>query len=471
MRRSLHKLIPGRRKDQNGAMTASVKVASTTAASKYLEKKMYDIENADMHSRTLSYWRLKDPQIVSALQQFCEKDDDNSNLNDKEMTELLLEETSLLADRLNKYMAEQERYNTFFEQNIEQQNTNSTKMSTTTYDFYASKLTRAKNEKVVAIVFGGKASEHGRSIPELLVEKLSETCVQVYTVSRSESKPTKNVQHFQNQKLTEESQQGVMGFIDVINKAIKDYFSPNQDRTLEIYFTMGLYRGTDHPFQQNLQSAKNFSEALVQTLSQRTDDIKWRVILTGTDATLPSTHPVPIVEFNNVSPVTTHALRILSYKITKDNYIYAMSKIGQFYIVGAVIANIHNINTNTDILDAVEKITQHIAATGNDGIYHPENDNIITMSELDELSLAWTDTVQPSIASHLAVANGLTILYTGPHCRFWAEEAVSKRHEDNEFGSVRASVVHQVIDSMDCSMSLTMGARCHLRHTINDSKR
>lgn len=224
---------------------------------------------------------------------------------------------------------------------------------------------------------------------------------------------------------------------------------------------MGLYRGSDYPFRQNLQSAKNFSQALSQTLSQH--KIEWKVILTGTDATLPSNHRDTIVEWNNATdiPASTHQLQIKSYKIRDDNYIYAMSKLGQFYIVADAISTMQNINTG---LSAVaKKIAKHIFAAGHDGSYDPNNDNIIPKSELDYLSIAWFGTVQPSLLPHLVVANGLTILYTLPHCKYWVEEAVSKRHED-KFDSIKAHVIHEVVDSMDCAMSTSMGNKCHLRH-------
>jgi len=449
---------------------------TTTVTSDYLQQMIQNIKKEKI--KTLAYWRVQNPEIVSALEDFCNLGEDNrveSNVTDEERIKVLMEETQTLFDHLNPIMAKQENSVKFFpEQQIEQQQNDS--LSETSVGHIGDK-------DIVAIMFGGKEANPARSLSEVLVDKLSQTCVHVYTVSRSNVIPTKsNITHIQTHELAEDSEAGVKAFADVITQAINDYFSRdsndtkhesesnNRVKTLVIYFTMGYFKG-NNPSQKNIILAKNFSNALSQVLSSTNTsptgnnwgkDLKWKVIVTGTDATLPSQTPDRIADWRPEQKLT-----IPSYRIMKYNYVYALSKLGQYYIIATTISTILNTYQPKRISEIVENITQNIVAAGSDMMYNEENVGVnkyISMPELDDISFLWTDAVQPSILSHLAVVTDLTIMYTPLHCKTWVPEAVAKRHDNDEFhGSIRSNIIYQVVQRLKNAISLDMAARCHLK--------
>lgn len=230
-----------------------------------------------------------------------------------------------------------------------------------------------------------------------------------------------------------------------------------------MYFTLGCFKEKE-AFKKNMMSAKSFSKALIQTFSEGNKDINWKVVITGTDATLPSTHESITMKWGE------HKLEVPTYKISDCNYVYAMSKLGQFYTIANAVSTIHNIEqpNNVTMTDIVKKITRHINAAGDIMEYHKGNDaanNIIHMADLNEISVLWTNIVQPSIDSHLVVANGLSILYTPLHLH-WVQEAIDecRKHNNKYGGSIKAFITHQVVETMSNAVSISFGADSHVKH-------
>jgi len=301
-----------------------------------------------------------------------------------------------------------------------------------------------------------------QSISEKLVDKLAKTCKHVYTVSRSGSEaldPVTNITHIQSQDLMEGTEASVKYFADIINTSIDEHFSPqsSDNKILVMYFTLGCYLAKEG-FQKNIRAAKSFSEALMQTFSGKNAHVEWKVVITGTDAIFPSTHPVTTMEWEE------HTLKVPTWKIAEDNYVYAMSKLGQFYTLANAISTIHNIEPGAvNLVDIVGRITQHINAAGDVMEYNPKQDSVLLMSELDKISKSWTDTVQPALKSYLTVANGLSILYTPLHLHF-VDEAIDGCKENDDYGgSIKAYIVHQLVFFMQNAVSIGFGANSHVK--------
>lgn len=483
--------------------------ASVRDASKALKDMKGDINNAK--EKTLAYWRVKsDGKIIEALEDFCRGDE--KKLKDEEETiNHYTKKTTNLFYKLNIIMAEQERGVSFLPQQefIDMRApdrefctfhhcslTRSIRSSISDRDFrnLSSNGSSSMNlstldldREVVAIVFGGKEVDPPLSLSENLVKTLSESCEHVYSASRSAVKSkNKKITHFQEKDLCDKPQKGVQGFVNVIETCIKEYFPPqlkntkHKERVLVMYFTLGFHKGQDI-FNANLRCAKNFAQALSMTLSLRSD-IKWKVIVTGTDATQLSNKKNITVEWERESAsssgeniVNSEKLTIPSYKIGKWNYVYAMSKLGQFYIIADAVATFpigkgickkELEDKNVNLSEVVKKITRHVELAGDKSMYDETIENIISMEELDKISSDWTNLVQPLLATHLQVAIGLSILYTPLHCRNWVTQAVKSSNEDKEKygGSVRAHIVFEIVKRLSNAISTDMGTRCHTFH-------
>lgn len=463
----------------------------------------------DADEKTPAYWRIKyDNKIVLALQEFCtEKDKDDGTSDDAERINFLTKRTLDLFHLLNDIMSEQECAVTFLPQQKKFNERSSilgrTEPTKNIMRFCATTFfNNFKNvdREVVSIVFGGKEANPAQSLSEELVKTLSETCLHVYTISRSDMKPTKkNITHFNNQNLCEDSKEGVEGFVEVMEACIKKHFSSDSSKkknVLSIYFTMGYHKGRD-VYNANLRSANNFAKALQETFSAASGkNIKWKVILTGTDATRPSysgdttavwprdmtaspsdtyaDHPGTTVEkeTNQVEKIT---LTVPLYKIHKYNFVYAMSKIGQFYTIADVVANLtikpavykqSQKERDINLSETVQKITSHIRKAEENGVYDEKAKNIISMDDLNTISSDWTKKAQPLVSTELAVATDLSILYTPLHCRSWVTQSLkdSREHKDKYGGSARAHIVFQIVKRLANAISTDMGTRCHTVH-------
>jgi hypothetical protein len=110
-------------------------------------------------AKTLVFWRLGNPKIVQALQEFCT----GPEWNEADGQQVHLDQVQELFDRLNPLLSEQEQGSGKFVGSGRQATSNA-----------------------FPDVFGNKCTATvPRSISETLVAKLSATCVRVYTASRS----------------------------------------------------------------------------------------------------------------------------------------------------------------------------------------------------------------------------------------------------------------------------------------------
>jgi len=493
--------------------TGSTPKPPAVAALKALREMVSGILNAD--KKTLAYWRIKyDDKIVPALRDFCEEDDkDDDASNDNERIDFLTTRTLELFHLLNVIMSEQERDVTWLPQHkkFNERSSSLGRSALPTVNIMRfcpitfSKNFNNEDKNIVSIVFGGKEANPALSLSEDLVKTLSKTCLHVYTISRSDMKPKKkNITHFNNKNLCEDSKEGVQGFVEVMEASIKNHFCSTcseKESVLSIYFTMGYHKGRD-VYNANLRSANNFAKALQKTFSVASrKDIKWKVIVTGTDATRPSdsknttaTWPRHMTASSSDTytdhPATTGEkekyqlekmkiekleLIVPLYKIHKYNFVYAMSKIGQFYIIADAVAKLtikpavykqSQKERKLNLSGTVEKITRHINKAGDNGVYDETLNNIISMSDLDKISSDWTNKVQQLVSTELAVATDLSILYTPLHCRNWVTQSLKDSKEDKVKygGSVRAHIVCQIVKRLANAISIDMGTRCHTVH-------
>lgn len=398
----------------------------------------------DEETKDLRYWRMQDSNIVNALEDFCEEEYNDGN----EGRDSLKKETQVLFDNLNRLMDVQEQSVKFFpEQKLIER-----------------EIRHGSESEVVSIVLGGKKAVPAESISEKLVDKLAKTCKHVYTVSRSGSEAMDldpNITHIPSQHLMDGTEASVEGFIDIINLSIDEHFPPHvENKMLVMYFTLGCYLAKEG-FQKNIRAAKSFSEALMRTFSVKNKHVDFKVVITGTDAIFPSNHPLTIMEWEEHERKVQ--LKVPTWKIADDNYVYAMSKLGQFYTLADAISTIHNIKLDINLGDIVERITQHINVAGDVMQYNENQENVILMSELDKISEGWTDTVQPALNDYLTVANGLSILYTPLHLHF-ADEAIDECEEDDEYGgSIKAHIVYFLVFFMQNAVSIGFGANSHVK--------
>ena len=252
---------------------------------------------------------------------------------------------------------------------------------------------------------------------------------------------------------------------------------------LVFYFTLGQHKG-HNPFVRNLRAAENFAEALQSQMSSplsSTPNIPihhgWRVVLTGTDATLPSTHPdgkisIPTEKTQNKGEMFEE-FTIPSYKIMKYNYTYAMSKLGQYYIIANAIAKIVVVDMEAeewiqDMETVIKKIKNHVQAAGEDGNYHEEYEEIIaddvdpqknriTMAELDRISTKVNTLIIPKLKPYLAIAEGISICYTPLHASPWTEQAIKQEEMDP-----KAFVLDQIVKRFKNAVSIENAVISHL---------
>ena len=185
-------------------------------------------------SCTLSYWRLTDPVIWKAMEDFASapdwpyKVDDNdaggeTNSHNSSLEEACRQEVQVLFNRMNKAMAEQERRDLFPKEAEEEP-------LLPTADQWS-------------VVFGGKFAKQPCSIAEKLVDLLltsANDAARVYTVSRTptpqstadqnsgtkECGPPSNVIHFAKQNL-DKLKGGREEFEQVLNRVVDDWEKVN----------------------------------------------------------------------------------------------------------------------------------------------------------------------------------------------------------------------------------------------------
>ncbi|CAB9506282.1 expressed unknown protein [Seminavis robusta] len=404
----------------------------------------------ETNSCTLAYWRFKQPDVLQALEEFAKSQDWNRETADKEAC---IREVQDLFTKMNKGMVQQEKES-----------------------LWRDDQGPSPCAKQWSVVFGGKWAERPCSIAEQLVDLLWNAGkeARVYTVSRStqinwEAQPD-NVKHFPKLNL-EEAKVGKGEFEDVLNKVFDDYdaaFASNGQEDKEkvpivLYFTLAKHKGNNLPFQRNIQSANNFVQALESVVPSRlvAKNIPWKVVVTGTDATCPSTQ-----QDKDLGMVEGVATTAPTYRVLPHNTVYAASKLCQFYSIAASVAKM----TQTDVkplassreghdgsLTAIDKQLQNfVFSAGANGAFQ-END-YLDAKELDEVSLYWTDVAEPSLKKHLQTAKGISICYTPLHRDPWTEMGLDKTKTD----SPKKIVIDNVMWRLRNGISIDRAARAHL---------
>ncbi len=436
-----------------------------TFAEERLEELLSGILQNQSSPKTLAYFRLSSPAIIQDLENFATA----SNIKKRPLLEQVLD----LFQQLNLHMAEQER------------------SCPTWGDFFApskaisvnsSQVTKATRSALqihspieISVVFGGKFSRNPASISEQLVSKLVLRSQTVYTVSRSTCKesdlPT-NVKHIskKNLDIVDDSSDtgsnvGTDEFYDVMSMAKEEWLKSSDDqhstnlptkKMLVLYFTLGQHKGVN-PFVRNLNSAENFHRALLKLLScpifvrstsseTNTHDRDWRVVVTGTDATLPSTHqPFKMtmsMKKNDVAVPTVFT--VPTYKIGTNNFVYAMSKLGQFYWIANAVARLlvlqkddkkrhEYLKIARKTEDTFRRIRNHVKDAGEDGAYKGTDTgekngtigNSISMEELDSISFKMSALVEEvCLRDHFRIAEQISICYTPLHAKPWTQDAI-----------------------------------------------
>lgn len=366
--------------------------------------------------QTMAAWRLGDERIRKLLEDFAAKDDWAEYSE-----EVQYEVQTTLFLPLNSLMWEQEVL-------IEPELLKSVEKSE---DFVDS----------LPIIFGGKFAPEPWSISERMVELLSTNGESVITVSRSEVTNTPSgVTHISKRCLDQPG--GEAEFRSVIEEGLKH----EKPRTV-FYFTLGQHKGVD-PFNRNVVAAQNFATALTELTAKI--GTQFKVVITGTDATLPSDHDDSTLE------VDDKTYDIPKYKIMIYNFVYAMSKLCQFYIIADAI-NVMLETRDSKLVDDIAKMKAGVQAAGENGTYDEANG--VSLQELDRISAMWPSIVK-SLSTHLKVAAGISICYTPLHRQPWTQASFVKSDAESH-GSPRGYILQQVIRRMKNAISVDKAARTH----------
>jgi hypothetical protein len=418
---------------------------------------------------TLSYWRFQSPEIWQALVDFASSQDWNYDDYDENKCR---QEVQVLFTRMNQGMKAQEHTL-----------------------IWCPSTVRVPNVQW-SVVFGGKWADVACSIAEQLVDLLLSAegggDSRVYTVSRTPTcgdpshKPPSNVVHLP--KLNLELDDGPQEFEDVLNRVIDDwekehYFTnngtsnsstttttttsttpPTTTKTpIVFYFTLAKHKGNNLPFQRNIQAVNSFVVALYKVVPSRliAKGIPWKVVITGTDATNPSTQEDPTLTVDGV-PTTTPKYKIVTY-----NTVYAASKLGQFYAVAAAVQKMTQIPVlpplesnrpdNDGSLEAITKqLEDFVKHSGANGTY--QENPYLTDKELDAISNYWTQVVEPALSQNVQTAKAISICYTPLHRDPWTTMCLTDRSQE----SPKKFMIQNILWRLKNAISIDRAARAHL---------
>ena len=172
----------------------------------------------------------------------------------------------------------------------------------------------------------------------------------------------------------------------------------------------------------------------------------WRVVLIGTDATLPSTHPDTKLDLGESGEFT-----IPTYKILKYNYVLPCPNwVNTTLRPRQLPCNRPDIVEQTAVV--ISKIQEHVQITGEDGTYRKETD-IIPMKEFDEISRQ-VMSIEAELQDHFWIAKGISICYTSLHAKPWTEQAKSA-------ASPKAYILEQIARRLKNAVSIEQAASCH----------
>lgn len=374
-------------------------------------------------TKTLAYWRLKNAEVEHALTDFCLWEEPTN-------ADEAFEQTLALFENLNQSFAYQEEENDNF-------------------PFFNKPFFVDQNQ--IPIVIGGKPASPPKSISEMLVKILADNCSSVYTVSRSKVS-SERLLHFDTQGLDEKD--GIQNFSEIFSRISDTYHPPkSENRTHALFFTLGSHKG-QNAFRRNLQSAHNLALAL-----QNSKDFKWtQIVVTGTDATLPSDHMK-----ENVICSDGTMLTIPSYKISEYNFVYAMSKLGQFLILAEAVAKLtENISLPVEYMaflkQKIPRIWANVMEAGDNAMYQIEKENdeaYISMKELDIISTRFTKDILPLLKDNFRIASDISICFTPLHAKPWSEICITQK-------SPKCYILEQILRRLKNAISIQQAARYHL---------
>jgi len=431
---------------------------------------------------TLAVWRLSNKRLCDTLTEFAV----NTNDDDDKDYAKLLEHTQELFRNVNVILAEQER-----------------EYKACNFALSFSSRMKPTRKDEFSVVFGGKYTDQPGSITETVVSKLVKDNPRVYTVSRSEipsSALPNNVTHISCKNLFRHGlAKGEM--LNVLNTARDEWQRSYSESTkLVVYFTLGFYKG-ENPFVKNMYAAGDFRDALLESF-RGLKPHSWRVVFTGTDATRPSTYEDDtfLWEENNI---VQRSLTIPTYKIMERNYIYAMSKLGQFYLVASAVAQLlKRTDINNKLMPTIKKLQKNvkIAKEGNNSYEYlvlnsvpllkkkktkrmilngfrlvrllrkskkKRNDSVrlskhsnTLIEDLNTISENIEDIVMDSssLRDHFMITDGISICYTGLHSKPWTKEAVTT--DDPRF-----FILKQIVTRLKNAESIEQAAALHFPAT------
>eukprot|EP00548_Thalassiothrix_antarctica_P014005 CAMPEP_0194169034 /NCGR_PEP_ID=MMETSP0154-20130528/3752_1 /TAXON_ID=1049557 /ORGANISM="Thalassiothrix antarctica, Strain L6-D1" /LENGTH=613 /DNA_ID=CAMNT_0038880265 /DNA_START=78 /DNA_END=1919 /DNA_ORIENTATION=+ len=421
---------------------------------------------------TLVLWRLSNEKIFKVLKDFaCSSDKNDRNF------EILLPQTQVLFNHLNSRLAEQERDNRYFSSTL-------------------SNLNSPRNDEF-SVVFGGKYVTKPVSISGNLVSRLLKDNAFIYTVSRSKphDNAPKNLIHMQSKNLTDDKL-GKEEFLKVLNMA-RDKWEKSFPKTkMVLYFTLGFYKG-ETSCETNLVTARNFQEALVESFTDL-DKKHWRVVVTGTDATRPNTSKGDTFDWkkDDTNNSESKKLVIPSYKLDRHNYFYALSKLGQFYIIASAVAQLTSATqkvkpTNEKFEPTIKKIEKYVELfktgcktfdllvkySSINNLVNPLNgahpkpsletdkteENVLEthanmlIAGLDDISKSFDHIMEEEffLRDYFMVAKGISICYTPLHATPWTEEAVKST------SCPRLFILKQLIPRLKNAISIEQAVALH----------
>lgn len=428
-------------------------------------------------SCTLSYWRFKDPAFWEAMEAFAKGADwscdaSNGSAKEGEEEEACRQEVQTLFTRMNKAMAAQE--GELLWPNNSNNNDNNSKSPPP-----------VPNPDQWSVVFGGKWAVQPCSISEQLVEMLRTSAAganndnndggaaRVYTVSRTttteDGQQPSDVVHFAKQNLDLDG--GAKEFEHVMNRVVDDWQAIHNQETgaqnpIVFYFTLGKHKGKNLPFQRNIQSANNFVQALETIVPTRliAKGIPWKVVVTGTDATNPSTQPDPTMTVQDVFTTAP------TYKMLPHNTVYAASKLCQFYKVAAAVSSMSKTSvtspletTRTDndgsLASISKQLEDFVMDAGNNGVY--QVNKFLTDKEVDQISNYWTQVAEPSLKEYIQTAKCISICYTPLHRDPWTAMCLATDDDGKRKESPKKFMIQNVIWRLKNAISIDMAARAH----------
>jgi len=425
---------------------------------------------------TLAIWRISNKNIIDILKEFvADKHDDDDRTYGK-----FILQTQGLFDRLNPLLAQQERTNDYFSSTL-------------------SNMDYPRTDEF-SVIFGGKYAIKPHSIPESLVSRLVRDNPRIYTVSRSKppDDAPPNLTHIQSNVLADDDL-GKGEFLKILNMARDEWQKSFWKTTkLVVYFTLGFFRG-EITCEKNLTTADNFQEALVESFANLENN-SWRVVVTGTDATRPSTFMNDTLDWKmDDTSNSTNELIVPSYKISDRNFVYAMSKLGQYYMVASAVIQLTDKASRTrrrvDLI--IRKIEKYVAISqaGGSSFEHlarhscgPRislrrsqrgesavmkrlgnilgfslfkdtsslaNQSVAMMAKLNAISKNFDD-IEKALKNHLLIANCISICYTPLHGIPWTQEAVKSTTNDP-----RLSIVSQITWRLRNAISIERAISLH----------